>query len=289
MSNLLGIICDLCLAENKIFVIEEIENDVHPKALKGLLKLIERKSATNQFFISTHSNIVTKYLGALPDSKLFQVSMTYEDKVPKSSVRVVGNKPSERMAVLEELGYEFQDFNFWKGRLFLEEASAESVINKILIPFFVKDLIGKVRSFSSSGVDAMKIKFDDFNRLFVFTHQEEMYKNRAWIILDGGEKEKDILDKIKDIYISRGWNESCFMQFEQHDFESYYPEKFRTEFTQMNTLDKDKKRTAKKELLERVLKWATESPEEARIEFAVSAKEVIDKLKSISKELKSLS
>jgi AAA15 family ATPase/GTPase len=44
VANLLGLIVDLCVAKDKLFVIEEPENDIHPKALKKLLELIERKS-----------------------------------------------------------------------------------------------------------------------------------------------------------------------------------------------------------------------------------------------------
>ena len=36
VSNLLGLIVDLCIAENQIFLIEEPENDVHPKSIKKI-------------------------------------------------------------------------------------------------------------------------------------------------------------------------------------------------------------------------------------------------------------
>jgi AAA15 family ATPase/GTPase len=71
VANIIGLISDLCVAKDKIFLIEEPENDVHPKALKSLLKLIIEKSSTNQFFVSTHSNIVMKYLGSALDSRFF--------------------------------------------------------------------------------------------------------------------------------------------------------------------------------------------------------------------------
>lgn len=71
VPNILGLITDLCLAENKVFLIEEIENDIHPKALKSLLDLIEYKSLSNQFFISTHSNVVLRRLGANEKHKIF--------------------------------------------------------------------------------------------------------------------------------------------------------------------------------------------------------------------------
>src|SRR5205823_4075911 len=68
--NILGLITDLCLARNKVFLIEEPENDIHPTALKQICQLIVEKSKDNQFFISTHSNIVTKYLGSVQDSRV---------------------------------------------------------------------------------------------------------------------------------------------------------------------------------------------------------------------------
>ncbi len=77
VPNLLGLIVSLCVAENKLFLIEEPENDIHPRALKKLLELIVKKSANNQFVITTHSNIVTKYLGAQEGSKIIGVSMNF--------------------------------------------------------------------------------------------------------------------------------------------------------------------------------------------------------------------
>lgn len=79
VPNILGLIVDLCMSENKIFLIEEPENDIHPKALKARLELIEMKSVNNQFIISTHSNIVTKYLGSVEGSKVFRVSMSFDE------------------------------------------------------------------------------------------------------------------------------------------------------------------------------------------------------------------
>src|SRR5262249_823807 len=58
VPNLLGLIVSLCLAEDRLFLIEEPENDVHPRALKALLDFIVDRSEANQFIVSTHSNIV---------------------------------------------------------------------------------------------------------------------------------------------------------------------------------------------------------------------------------------
>lgn len=285
VANLLGLIVDLCVAENKIFLIEEPENDIHPQALKALLKLIEKKSINNQFIISTHSNIVVKQLCGIEDTKLFKVSMELKERMPHSTVIEVGNDPMQRQQVLEELGYEFDDFSMWKAWLFLEEASAEGIIREILIPLFVPLLSGKLRTFSAKSVSEVEPKFNDFNKLFVFLHLQQTYKNKVWVIVDGGKAEKVIIDKMKADYQKSGWNEDNFQQFSEHDFERYYPETFKAEVDRILNLSKKEKQEAKLSLNKRVKEWAEQNPVQAKAEFKVSAKEVIDILKKISKEV----
>jgi len=128
IANILGLIADLCISENKLFLIEEPENDIHPKALKGLLRLIAKKSENNQFIITTHSNIVAKYLGAQKYAKIFSVEMNFKEGIPTSTINEIGHSPVDRIAVLESLGYELYDFDLWQGWLFLEESSAERII-----------------------------------------------------------------------------------------------------------------------------------------------------------------
>lgn len=286
VANLLGLIVDLCIAEDKIFLIEEPENDIHPKALKALLRLIEHKSQTNQFIISTHSNIVVKQLGGIPTTKLFKVSMELKERIPHSTVTEVNDDPWERQEVLEDLGYEFNDFNLWKGWLFLEESTAEGIIRDILIPLFVPNLQGKLRTFSCRSVTEVEPKFDDFNKLFVFLHLEPTYKNKGWVIIDGGEKEKEILDKMKIKYAAHGWSEDHFSQFTQHDFERYYPESFKTDIEETLAKPKCKQRQeAKSVLCQKIKQWAEKNKDVAKAELAISAKEVIDRLKKIAKEI----
>jgi len=125
VASVLGLLVDLCIADNKLFVIEEPENDIHPKALKELLRLIIEKSKNNQFIITTHSNIVTKFLGAEPEAKIFKVDMEFKKKVPTSRIEVIENNAEARQSLLGHLGYELIDLDLWEGWLFLEESSAE--------------------------------------------------------------------------------------------------------------------------------------------------------------------
>ena len=240
--NIIGLIADMCLAKDKIFLIEELENDIHPKALKGLLKLIVEKSKTNQFFISTHSNIIVKYLGAETETKIFNVSMKYDKistPIPTSSVVEVSENEEERRLLLEELGYEFNDFGLWDAWLFLEESSAERIIKDYLIPWFCPKLKNKLRTYSSSSSSEVEVKFKDFNNLFVFLHLTPSYKNKAWVIIDAGGEENEIIKKMKTYYVkNNGWNDNNFQQFSKHNFEEYYPAEFQKEFQEINKLKK---------------------------------------------------
>ncbi|HTA27925.1 MAG TPA: AAA family ATPase [Bacteroidia bacterium] len=285
VASILGLINILCGAKNKVFLIEEIENDIHPLALKSILKLIESKSSTNQFFISTHSNIVTKYLGAVVNAKVFKTSLRLENKIPITEIEEVPNDITSRLKVLEDLGYEPVDYGFWKGYLFLEESSAESIIREFLIPTFAPKLSNVVKTFSTKGKDNVLGKFDDFNRLFVFLHLEPTYKNKVWVIIDGGKEEKEIIDKLKNMYVKEdGWNEKHFDQFPQHTFEKYYPQRFQEEVEGIFSSIKDTYEK-KIELLKKVIDWSTKNPQDAKIEWGKSAMEVIEKLKEIEKHL----
>jgi hypothetical protein len=292
VANIIGLITDLCVAENRIFLIEEPENDIHPRALKALLKIIIEKSLTNQFFISTHSNIVMKYLGGVEGSKVFYVKNVIRDNargsLHLSSISLVSNDPEERRCVLEDLGYDFFDFDLWKGWLFLEESSAEIIIRDYLIDWFVKPLKNKIRTFSVGGVANLITKFDDFDRLFVFLHLVPTYKNKVWVIIDGGLVEQKIIFNLKEKYTKTGWDESNFKQFNEHDFEKYYPKEFQKKVTKViNIKDKQKKREEKKNLLEEVINWIKRDENKAKDKFKESANEVIEHLKIINKKINS--
>ncbi|MFM2340156.1 MAG: hypothetical protein RLZZ360_792 [Candidatus Parcubacteria bacterium] len=293
IPNLLGLIADLCVAKNKIFIIEEPENDIHPKALKSLLSLIARKSETNQFFVSTHSNIVMRMLGASSNAKVFEVSTQLSDaerpKLFVSQVKEIKTS-KERMDALENLGYEFFDYGQYMGYLFLEESSAELIIREYIIPWFIPNLNQKIRTHSSAGKSKIEMRFEEFNNLFVFVHLEPIYRNKAWVILDGGESEAAIIEKFKAKYVVKdGWKEENFLQFNEHDFEEYYPkifkDKFNSEIRNDTTLTKEEKRLKKINLLIEVKDWVSNDEEEAKKQFALSATEVIEKLKQIDASL----
>lgn len=291
IANILGLITDLCVADDKIFLIEEPENDIHPKALKGLLNLIVEKSLTNQFFISTHSNIVMKYLGGIENAKIFnlksELTDTKKEKLFISKLTEVPNNSESRMLVLEDLGYEFYDFGLWDLWLFLEESSAEVLIRQWFIKWYTPKLLNRLKTFSANSTSQLIPKFVDFNKLFVFLHLEPIYKNKVWVIIDSGEEETKIINELKEMYLKSGWQESNFSQFSEHDFEMYYPSIFKDEVeTIIGIQNKNNKRESKKVLLEKVKKWIIENEKLAKEEFSKSASDVILKLKEIEKTIK---
>lgn len=286
VASVLGLLVDLCVAENKLFVIEEPENDIHPKALKGLLKLIIEKSKNNQFIITTHSNIVTRFLGAEPGAKIFKVDIELKKKVPTSKIEVVENNPGARQDLLVDLGYELIDLDLWEGWLFLEESSAEKIIREYLIPWFAPSLQGRLRTFSARSIDEVESKFDDFNTLFSYLNLQPTYKNRAWVIVDSGQKEKEIIQKLNTTYSPHGWSEDHFQQFSEHDFEKYYPELFKEKVEQVLSIsNKKEKRDKKKTLLDEVEAWIKDNYDNSKEAFGNSATDVIARLKAIEAQM----
>lgn len=289
VPNLLGLIVNLCMARDKLFLIEEIENDVHPGALKKLLELISKKAEYNQFVISTHSNIVARYLGAIPSSKVFQIAMspyTSENRLPTSICRAAAT-PKERREALEALGYELTDYYLAKGWLFFEESSAERIIREFLIPWFAPRLRGRIGTIAAQGTGDVEPRFKDFNRLFVFLHlSEEIYKNYAWVIVDGENSGREVIAKLKDMYVPRGWAEDRFLTLSLDNFECYYPSIFSEDVSvALNIKNKDAKREAKRQLLEKVLDWIVSNEQEAKAEFEKYAAEVIGIIRSIETSL----
>lgn len=284
VSNILGLITILCMGENHLFVLEEIENDIHPRALKGLLQLIKTKSKSNQFIISTHSNIVLKELGESEETKIFHLKNKVVKGVPTTKVNMVIS-PFERQKVLEELGYSFEDWGLQKGWLLFEESSAERIVNEFLIPWFTPKIRGLMGTISSNGYQKLFNKFDELHSAFLYLHKASIYKNKVWLFIDGGIEEKKLFQRLKEKYIKKhDWNESNFIQLTKHDFEDYYPSIFQERVQEIKNIDssqKKRRQEMKTDLLLKLIKWCSENPELAKNEFSNSASEVVDLLKSI--------
>lgn len=288
--NILGLITLLLTSNGKLFLIEEPENDLHPKALKELLNLMTLKSDSNQFIISTHSNIVLRYLGGIQDSKIFHVNGKMKGPNGEYRPSVEINEITEnedKLNLLVDLGYELIDSDIFNGYILFEESSAEQIVKEFLIPAFVPELLGKVCTIAAQGVNDLEPRVNDLHRLFLYTHLNPMYENKVWVFADGDKAGIDIIDEMKRKFTT--WPSTHFCNFKEPDFEKYYPKRYTSrveELFKLKDVDKTKFRELKKELTKDVVSFIKEHKEIAKEEFKVSSNEIIVELKNIASKLK---
>jgi predicted ATP-dependent endonuclease of OLD family len=278
VSSVLGLLVSLCDAKNKLFLIEEPENDLHPHALKALLDAIITASKDNQFIITTHNSIVLTRLGATPGTVVLETSRD-NVRIPSSTYRVVSSS-EERLEVLRQLGYGFADFYLGEGWLIFEESSAERIIRDWLIPWFVPKL-GRLKTVAASGTSRVSALVQALAEMLIFSHLEQMYKYRAWVLVDGDESGKQVVEKLRAKYAS--WPGENFSSWSKEEFESYYPERFQGQVATIKlTSDAARRRELKNNLLQEVIDWIIQEPQAARQEFEKSAADVIERLTKIS-------
>jgi predicted ATPase len=279
VPQIVTLLAELALCREKLFLIEEPENDLHPMALKELLDLILVSAQENQFVISTHSNIVLTQLGASPATTVYEVDAPRE--LPTTAtLRKVAPEPQARLEVLRSLGYALSDFDLWDGWLFLEEASAERIIRDCFIPWFVPQL-SRVRTVSCEGAGKVDPSVEDFYRLVRFTHLEHVYKNSTWVRVDNDEAGKDAIKKLHSRFPT--WERDRFGCFTKAAFEQYYPPRFADAVARTLAVnDRQAKRDTKRALLATVLEWIKTEPDVARVEFEMSAQDVIEDLRAIA-------
>ena len=278
VSHSVALIIELLLAENKVFLIEELENDLHPRALRTLMRLIERSIARgNQFIVSTHSNVVARHLGGRDDAKIYQVDRKPSEHVPLSTVSLVAGDPSARLKLIESLGYDLLDYDLNTGWLICEESSAERLIREFLIPWFVPELIGTVRTVAAKGAHDLEARFTDLHRLFVFVHLQPLYRRRAWVIADGDAAGQGAVETLRRQFTD--WPPDHFHALGQEAFEYYYPAEFSERVNQVLAIpDKQLRRRGKAELIEAVVQWLREDSARGRAALKASAVEVLQQL-----------
>jgi len=294
VPNILGLIVHLLKAERKLFIIEELENSINPEPLKLLLEAIKTsaKERQNQFLISTHSNIVLQSLASEDNCKIIEVTQppVGPGDIPESlCTQIERDDVEERRRVLMNLGYSLADSNMFDGWLILEETSAQTIIRKLLIPYFAPKLINVLGIIAAMGYTQAENQFTVLAQNFLYLHLTPAYKKKIWVIIDAGENESQVVERLRNSF--KGWPPEHFDQFGKHDFEEYYPSCFQDEVKKILNLPvngnekKKKKQEAKKELLLKVMEWIEEDINRAEREFESSAQEVIAKLKNIENRL----
>jgi predicted ATPase len=285
VAHIVGLIVELLMVEHKTCLIEELENDLHPSALRALLQLIERSVANgNQFVLSTHSNQIVRHLGSLSDTRLYQVERVRNSMPPESRLRAVANEPTARRDMLNSLGYDLADYDLFSAWLVLEESSAEAIVREFLVPWFAPKLNGRLRTIAANGANDVEPRFVDLHRLMTFVHLEPIYVNRAWVWCDGDAAGRASIAKLRNAFPT--WPENHFANLTAEDFESYYPSQFAPEVTRVLAIAHvQKKREAKAALCNQVKLWLRGDMEQGKAALAASAEAVIGRLKTIEAEV----
>jgi predicted ATPase len=285
LAGALNLLVGLCQAKGKLFIIEEPEEDLHPAALKALLDAIIEASKDNQFLISTHSSIVLTKLGAIPDTTVIHV--TSDDGLPPTSTYEIKTTSEERTGILRDLGYSLADMSLGEGWLIFEESSAERLVCEWLIPWFAPGLL-RLRHVSARGNERVPALLTDFKEMFLFSHLEQMYRYRAWVILDGDQRSLEILEKMKAAFA--GWPENRFLHWNEPVIEHYYPDQFKGKYSNETATIRVKRerQQSKENLFRELISWIEEDPGRARGEFETCAAEIIKVLRDIERELAGL-
>lgn len=290
VAQITGMLVSLFNAKGKIFLIEEIENDLHPEALKKLLAHIIKASKQNQFIISTHSNIVLSTLGAIDNCKIFEtkselvVDKEYNTSLFSSQVKEVNNMPEERIRVLSELGYELSDLHLRDGYLILEESSAEKIIRDFLIPAFCPQLANRLGTVGAKGAGDVPLRFSHLHSVFTYVHTAEIYRHKGWVCVDGDPAGIEALGKIKESF--KSWGEDHFISFSKKDFEDFYPSGYEDKISLIKREQNHEERgKLKLSLAKSIVEEFLRDNGTAKQKFQQSAKEVIEILKKIETKL----
>jgi len=138
---------------------------------------------------------------------------------------------------------------------------------------------------AAGGVSKVEPAFEDFRRLFLYAHLEAQYSGRAWVVVDGDASGLKVAEELRKTY--KTWSPEHFHAWSETDFERYYPSRFADRVSEVLALPRDKKRDAKKILLDEVTAWCDSNEEEAKVQFHESAQEVVAYLKVINDSLQS--
>lgn len=193
------------------------------------------------------------------------------------------SSPEERLDVLQWLGYELADFYLGAGWLIFEESSAERIIREWFIPWFAPAL-GSLHTVAAKGASRVTALAQALGEMLIFAHLEPVYRYRAWILVDGDDAGKKVVEKLRSTFT--GWPSENFSHWDEPEFESYYPDQFKERVAEIrSTADKQQRQVMKKALLHDVLDWISEDPEAARSEFEISAADVISHLTRIAAQV----
>lgn len=281
VGQTLKLLTELADSGRHVYLVEEPEADLHPAALRSLLELIVEASAENQFVVSTHSDLVLRELGAVPDAVVYRVTQTQgSEAAPPTSVYQELRDSFERLEALKELGYS-EPVPF--GWLVLEESSAQTVLEGAILPIF-KPKLSALRLVSASGAGNVPKTLRALEHMVLFAHLAEHERHRAWVLVDGDQAGADAIGTLQRDFPT--WPAGRFRTLSRRHIEDYYPSRFEQQVARIEATPDNRLATKLKgELARAVAAWAIANPEEAMIELAESAGELVEILGVIEGEV----
>ena len=112
--------------EDYIFVLEELENNLHPSLQRNVIKYIESLSSTGAtFFITTHSNV---FIDSYADSSIVNLYHLFKTNNEIKLVKV--EHSLDKNSILNDVGFKASDILQSNGIIWVEGPSDRLYINK---------------------------------------------------------------------------------------------------------------------------------------------------------------
>ncbi len=283
VGGVIGLLINLSGAHNKLFLVEEPENDLHPTALKALLDVMVEKSVDNQFLVSTHNGIVLTRLGAANGATVLKTATSDDEQsgIPTTTITRIDGREG-RLEVLRDLGYALADMALGEGWLIFEESSAERLCRQFLIPWFAPN-VARLNTAAADGTTRVGPLLQNLHEMTLYARLEPAYGQRLWVIADGDETGRDAIATLAGQFST--WPQGRFSTWDQPNFEEFYPEPFVGRAQGILSLSHADKRVAKRTLLNALIDWIIEDQARAREAFSKSAAGVIAILCRIEREV----
>ncbi|MEP9364015.1 AAA family ATPase [Nocardioides sp. CN2-186] len=279
VSSIVAMMTDLAAPGRRLFLIEEPENDLHPRALRALLDVLgEAAIDGHQFLITTHSDIVLRELGAKLGTRIYRVEVGADDRgLPLSSYHPISDS-LDREEALRELGYEQTAPYGW---LLMEEASGETFVRDVIIPLFAPRL-AILRTVSANGAGNLARRLDGLHSMLLFAHLSTDAP-LAWVIADGDRAGRDAIGELRERFSA--WPPDRFRTLDRNNIEEFYPARFSDQVEAIRAEgDRQRAMRMKGELVRAVRTWAVGN-DDAEAELEQSARPLIDLLRSVQESV----
>lgn len=211
--------------------------------------MIQEKAEYNQFFITSHSNIVISHVLKDKSNKVFQLAnipAETVEEVPTTKIKEINNSESETQ-LLASMGYYFSDFLLYEAWIIFEEASIEFIFREYFLNWYSPKLKNILRTISSKGIDNVDIRFRTLTEnMMIYANMVPMYRNKVWVVADNGDKGKATIHSLRTTY--KKWDPKNFILLSNNDFELYLPECFQERVHHILSMNHRERKDKKYEL-----------------------------------------